>query len=104
MPCANGFSVERSMRRAMTLVSLATIVAGTVSSAAAQDKKPKGFNLFALPDYAATGMRSATGFRFFVSNAGPMDVQQNVIGAGPAEATRSGTRFRQFNEVTLFAA
>lgn len=58
----------------------------------------------AIPDYASTGMRPTSLFRFFVSNAGPMDVQQGLIGAAPARVSRAGTLITQFTEVTLFAS
>ena len=61
------------------------------------------FPLFAAPDFAATGMRSTGAYRFMTSNAGPADMQGVLNGATAVQATRSGTRFTQFTEVTLFA-
>lgn len=63
------------------------------------------FELFAVVDYAATGVRAtASTHRFFVSNSGPMDLQsQSVVGVSPASASRAGTMWSQFPEISLFA-
>jgi hypothetical protein len=63
----------------------------------------RGFDLFAIVDFAATGTRPSSNYRFFVTNSGPMDAQARDLG-GPARVIRSGTLFTQFNEITLFAA
>src|SRR5215208_567118 len=66
----------------------------------------RGFDLFAVVDFAATGVRSPTGsYRYFVTNSGPMDLQvRQLEGAFPATVIRSGTPIVQFYELTLFAA
>ncbi|MGI8498940.1 MAG: hypothetical protein ACR2OG_15320 [Gemmatimonadaceae bacterium] len=66
--------------------------------------RTQGFNLFAFADFAATGMRSTSTFRFLVSNAGPMDIEQNLFGLVPAQALRSGTFYAEFTELTVYAA
>ena len=92
------------MRLTLLFCALAMLPQG--SFAQQSSGRPRGFNLLALPDLAATGMRAGGNFRFYVSNAGPMDVQQNLAGISPATMRRaSNTGFiSQFNEVTLFAA
>src|SRR5215217_6242842 len=62
------------------------------------------FDLFAVVDNAATGVRAGTTFRLYVTNSGPMDLQaQQLVGTSPASATR-GTITTQFPEITLFAS
>ncbi|MBI4543896.1 MAG: hypothetical protein HY703_01715, partial [Gemmatimonadetes bacterium] len=51
------------------------LLAGVVAPLGAQ-QPPSGFNLAATRDFAVTGMRTAPSFRFWVTNAGPMDAQQ----------------------------
>ena len=62
------------------------------------------FDLFAVVDFAATGLRATNTYRLFVTNSGPMDMQsQSVVGLSPASATRAGALTVQFPEITLFA-
>ena len=93
----------RITRGTLLLVALA---AASHSASAQSNGQRKGFNLFALPDLAFTGMRPSSNYRFFVSNAGPMDVQQTMTGASPAtrRATATAGFISQFNEVTLYAS
>lgn len=73
---------------------------------AQQGTTRKGFDLFAVVDFAATGVRAPTAtYRFYVTNAGPMDVQsRSLAGFSPASVNRAGTFTSQFPEITLFAA
>lgn len=88
-----------------TLLLVALAVASTPAQAQ-RSGESRGFNLLALPDLAATGMRPSSNFRFFVSNAGPMDVQGNFTGISPASrrATATAAFISQFNEITLYAS
>lgn len=99
---------------ALAAMPLGALPAGAQQSAPATSTAPAGerrapatprrtFPLFAAPDFAATGMRSTGAYRFVTSNAGPADMQGVLAGVLPVQATRSGTRFTQFTEITLFA-
>ncbi len=71
-------------------------------SGGASDRRT--FDLFAVVDDAATGVRAPTAYRLYVTNSGPMDLQaQQLVGVSPASATR-GTITTQFPEISLFAA
>ena len=88
-----------------TLLAASLVVLGQPALAQKTSKPKRGVTLNALPDFAASGMRPSSNFRFFVSNAGPMDVQQNVFGISPAtrRATATAAFISQFSEITLFA-
>lgn len=97
---------------ALTLAGAAALLAIPLpaSPIAAQQGAPappprRTFSLLAFADFAGTGMRASGAQRFWVSNAGPMDAQQTLLGIpGPARVTRANGTFTQFAEVTLFAA
>ena len=97
-------SMNRYHRTAFAF--LASVVTASSMHAQESQRPQRGFNLLALPDVAFVGMRPSTNFRFYVSNAGPMDVQQGLIGLSPAtrRANAAVGFISQFNEVTLFAA
>jgi hypothetical protein len=103
----------RTARCALAAALLASVVLPAQLSAQRADtpSRPQGsstgrtFDLFAVVDWAATGVRASVAtHRFFVTNSGPMDLQsQSVVGVIPASAARSGTMWSQFPEITLFA-
>ncbi|HKG94450.1 MAG TPA: hypothetical protein VKA84_21230, partial [Gemmatimonadaceae bacterium] len=104
--------VARGLGAALAAAVAVTALASVPASAQRRGNAPppraerRGFDLFGVVDYAATGVRAPTAtYRFFVTNSGPMDIQSRQLeGAFPASVVRSSVNILQFPEVTLFAA
>ena len=78
---------------------------GTPAPREGRASPSRGFELFGLIDFAVTGVRAPTAqYRYYVSNAGPMDTQDQSFIASPATAMRSTTPLGIFSEIALYAA
>jgi hypothetical protein len=98
-----GAAALLALPAAAALAPIAAQQAPPAASDSAAPRPKRSFPLFAAPDFAATGMRSTGAYRFITSNAGPADVQGNIVGTPAVQATRVSTRFTQFTEISLFA-